>query len=200
MRHVNIRRAVSQSILAAGLATSAFAQIAPFHAYTEQPAPNKGETVNALQFDLDFTKTSLNPAINYPTFPNPKFPQRIVKYEPYSFTASLTPGGCFEMASVGPTGSDLLLSVQNQGGYWVWLADDNGGNGQFKARLYIKSGAKYTVRISQSTTPNNNDQNGILVRKINADPGSAITASSCRVPGVPFWQPDLNLGNPYNPS
>jgi hypothetical protein len=199
MRSINIIRAVSLAVLAAGWAASASAQGGPFNTFSEYVAPNKGNLVHAFMYDLDFTKTSVNPAINYATFPNPKAPQFIVKFSPQFFSTQVAPGSCYEIQSSGPVGSDLILSVLNQAGNWVWLADDNDGNRQFRARVYIKSGAQYNVRISEYS-PNNNDQNGIAVRKFNLDPGDVITATSCRSAGVPFWQPDLNGGNPYNPS
>jgi len=193
-------RAVGLSVLAAGLATTAFAQGGPFNTFSEYSAPNKGDLVHAFMYDLDFTKTSVNPAINYATFPNPKAPQFTVKFSPQFFSTLIAPGSCYEIQTSGPVGSDLLLSVMNQAGTWVWLADDNDGNRQFRARMFIRSGAQYNVRISEYTSPNNNDQNGVAVRKFNLDPGAAITATSCRAAGVPYWQPDLNGGNPYNPS
>jgi hypothetical protein len=200
MRHLNIRRAVSLSVLAAGLAASAFGQAGPYKLYSESLAPNKGDMANGLQYDLDFTKTSLNPALNYPTFPNPKAPQNIVKFHPHFFFINIAPGACFEIQSSGPVGSDILISGRNQAGNYVWLADNNDGNGQFRVRIFIKSGAQNHVRIHEAKSPNNNNQNGIVVRKLNRDPGAAITATSCRAVGVPFWQSDLNFGNPYNPS
>jgi hypothetical protein len=200
MLPMNIRKAVSLSALTAGLVTSAFGQAGPFNFFQEQLAPIKGNLMHAFQYDLDFTKVSINPAINYATFPNPNAPQFIVKFSPQFFASNIAPGACYEIQSSGPVGSDLLLSVLNQAGNWVWLADDNDGNGQFRARLFIKSGAQQNVRISEYASPNNNNQNGIVVRKFFLDPGSVITATSCRAVGVPFWQMDLNLGNPFNPS
>jgi hypothetical protein len=199
MLHMNFRKAISLSALAAGLATSAFAQTAPFQFYLEQPAPNPGNLAGVQEYDLDFTKTSLNPAINYPTFPNPKFPQNIVRYQPHNFTASVGLGACFEISSSGPVGSDLIVSVQNQAGTWVWLADENAGNHQFRARFFIRAGLPRALRVSESKSPNPNNQNRITVRKLNQTPGTAITATSCRVAGLPYWQLDVNGGYPILP-
>jgi hypothetical protein len=203
MLHADIRIALGLSALAVGLATSAFGQVAPpgpYQFYSENPAPNKGNLAGGQQYDLDFTKKSLDPAIDYPTFPNPKAPQNIVKYQDHFFAANVGLGACFEIASSGPAGSDLVVSAQNQAGTHVWLADDNNGNGQFRLRFFIKAGAQYHVRVHEYSSPNNNNRDGIIVRKFNLDPGAAITATSCRAAGVPYWQFDLNGGNPYNPS
>jgi hypothetical protein len=182
------------------MATSAFAQVAPNSFYQEQPAPAKQSAMAYFSYDLDFTKTSINPAINYYTAPNPRAPGNIVKFRPHTFVAAIGAGACFEISSSGPAGSDLILSVANQAGNYVWVADDNAGGGQFRARMYLPASAQYTVRISEYFSPNNNNQNAIGIIKVNADPGSAITASSCRTAGMPYWQPNLNAGNPYNPS
>ena len=199
MSHVDLRRAVSLWVLAAGLGTSAFAQSQPFEFFHEELAPNKGDVHWYYQYDLDFTKTSANPALNYPTFPNPKAPGSIVKFQTHSFMPGIGTGSCVEIESFGPLASDLVLSVTNQAGTWKALADDNvAGTHHFKARLFLKFAVSYTVRIHEySSNPNN--QNTISVKKINLNPGSAINATSCRVAGLPFWQSDLNLGNPYNP-
>lgn len=200
MHFKKIGKAIRLATLAAGLATTAFAQVGPYNFFSENPAPNKGDVMQGIQYDLDFTKISINPAINYSTFPNPKAPQNIVKFSPQFFFSNIAPGACYEINSAGPAGSDLILSVMNQAGNWVWLADDNAGGGQFRARLFIKPGAQQVIRISEYASPNNNNQNGIIIRKLNLDPGAAITAISCRQAGTPFWQRDLNLGNPFNPS
>lgn len=200
MYSINFTRAIGLSALAVGLATSAFGQVSPNSFYQEQAAPNKQNAMAYFTYDLDFTKTSVNPAINYFTAPNPRSPANIVKFRPHTFVAAIGPGACFEISSSGPAGSDLILSVENQAGNFVWVADDNAGGGQFRARLYMNGSAQYTVRISEYFSPNNNNQNAINIIKVNADPGAAITAASCRVNGMPFWQYNLNAGNPYNPS
>ena len=207
MRHINISRAISLAALAAGLGTSAFGQVAPYESYQEQPAPNKQNPQAYFGFDLDFSKKSANPNIDYPSFPNPRNPVQNVRYMPYSLVSSVGSGACFEIFSnSAPAGSDLLLSVQNAAGNWVWLADDDAGNGQFWARIFVPANSGQTVRISEYVTwisegqQNTLNQANIGVVKVNADPGSAVTASSCRVSGRPFWQSGLNSGNPYNPS
>jgi hypothetical protein len=207
MRHINISRAISLAALAAGLGTSAFGQVAPYESYQEQPAPNKQNPQAYFGFDLDFSKKSANPNIDYPSFSNPRNPVQNVRYMPYSLVAGSGSGACFEISSnSAPAGSDLLLSVQNAAGNWVWLADDNAGNGQFFARIYVPNGSGAMVRISEYVTwisegqQNTVNQANIGVVKVNADPGSAVTASSCRLSGKPFWQSNLNSGNPYNPS
>jgi len=203
---MNIGSAIGLAALVAGMATTAFGQVAPYRSYQEQPAPNKQNAIAYFGYDLDFSKTSANPNNNYPFFPNPRNPVQNVKYMPQIFTAATGSGACFEIASTStPAGSDLLLSVQNAAGNWVWLADDNAGAGQFRARMYIPAQAQYSVRISEYVTwvsegqQNTLNQANIGGIKVNADPGSAITASSCRIAGMPFWQPNLNGGNPYNP-
>jgi hypothetical protein len=207
MRHINISSAISLAALAAGLGTSAFGQVAPYQSYQEQPAPNKQNPQAYFGFALDFSKKSANPNIDYPSFPNPRNTVQNVRYMPYSLVAGSGSGACFEISSnSAPAGSDLLLSVQNAANNWVFLADDNAGNGQFWARIYVPNGHGVTVRISEYLTwisegqQNTVNQANIGVVKVNADPGSAVTASSCRVSGKPFWQPTLNSGNPYNPS
>lgn len=207
MRHMNIGKAISLAALAAGFGTSAFGQVLPYESYQEQPAPTKQSAMAYFGYDLDFTKTSVNPNNNYQFFQNPRNPVQNVKYQPQIFTAAVGSGACFEISSgSAPAGSDLLLSVQNTAGNWVWLADDNAGGGQFRARLYIPAQAQYSVRISEYQTwvsegqQNTLNQANISMIKVNADPGSTISASSCRQTGVPFWQPNLNSGNPYNPS
>jgi hypothetical protein len=200
MYSINFKRAISLSALAVGLATSAFGQIAPVLSYMDEPVTAKGQTYLTLRPDLDFTKTSANPAADFPTFPNPRNPGNIVKYYTLNLVAAQFPGGCFEIASFGPAGSDVILSVQNQAGTWKWLADDNSGGGQFRARIYLPDNASYLARISEYSSPNNNNTNSIDFMKVNRDGGSAITATSCRATGMPFWQPNLNSGNPFNPS
>jgi hypothetical protein len=200
MHPSKIMKAVGLSVLAAGLASTAFGQAGPYQLFSEAPAPNKGDMSAGLQYDLDFTKKSFNPALDYPTFPNPKAPQNIVKFKPHFFFENQAPGACFEIQSTGPVGSDLVVSAMNQAGTYVWLADDNAGNRQFRLRFFIKSGAQYHLRVHEYVSPNNNDQNGMVLRKLNLDPGAAITATSCRAAGVPYWQIDLNGGNPFNPS
>ena len=92
-----------------------------------------------------------------------------------------------------------MVSVQNFAGNWTWLADDLSGGPQFFARFYIKPAAQNDVRISQYTNGNPNDQITVYVRKVKANPGATINASSCRLLNRPYWQMDLNSGNPYNP-
>lgn len=200
MFRMNFTNAVGISVLAAGLAASAFGQAGPYKFTAEYLGLNKGDLLAGLQYDLDFTKTSVNPALNYPTFTNPRDARFTVKFHPHFFSTQVGPGSCYEIQSSGPAGSDLLLSVQNAAGAFVWLADDNNGGGQFRARLYVRPGAQTITRISEFTSPNNLNQNGIIVRKFNLDPGIAITPTSCRAAGVPFWQIDVNGGNPLNPS
>jgi len=207
MRHINISRAISLAALAAGLATSAFGQQSPYESYQEQPALHKQDALAYFGFDLDFTKKSANPNIDYPTFPNPRNTANIVRYKPYSLVAASGSGACFEIFSnTAPAGSDLLLSVQNAANQWVFLADDNAGNGQFWARVYVTNGQGVTLRISEYVTRlangqlNTLNQANIGVVKVNADPGGAVTATSCHLSGKPFWQFNANSGNPYNPS
>lgn len=195
----NMRNAVGVSVLAAGMAASAFGQFTPIEFYREQAAPNKGDMAMHHNYNLDFTTNSANPAFNYFTFPNPKAPGFIVKYQSHTFVSAFAPGACFEIVSSGPNGADVILSVFNQAGAWTWLADDNAGNRQFRARIFLPGFAQYAVRISEYSPNNPNNQTHINVRKYNLDGGAAITATSCRLNGVPFWQPNLNGGNPYNP-
>jgi hypothetical protein len=187
--------------LTIGLVSTVSAQTVPHEFYHEKSLPisDQGD-IFIHTYSLDFTKTSLNPSLNYETFPNPRNTSSIVKFFPHRLVAAASPGACFEITSEGPAGADPIISVQNHAGVWAWLADDNQGGGQFRARIYIKPVGQYEFRISQYTPGNNNDQLGIRVRKIKANSGSAINATSCRLSGVPFWQNDLNSGNPYNPS
>jgi hypothetical protein len=200
MLHVDFKKAIGLSALAVGLATSAFGQTGPYQFFSQYLAPNKGDLVSFQQYDLDFTKKSLDPALDYPTFPNPRAPQNIVKFQPHFFAVNFGFGSCFEIISTGPAGSDLAVSALNQSANYVWLADDNYGGGQFRLRFFIKAGPQFHVRVHEYASPNNNNRSNIIVRQLNLDPGAAITATSCRAAGLPYWQYDLNAGNPYNPS
>lgn len=178
-----------------GLSVSAFGQ--PYQHYQEKSAPNTGDMSVFHHYFLDFTTSSANPAYNWPTFTNPRNNSSVVRYAPHRITAAVSPGGCFEISSSAPMGSDILLSVQNNAGTWKFIADDNAGLGQFLARVYVKPSAQYEFRISEYSPGNNSNQPNIYVKKLKLNPGSSINSSSCRVSGIPYWQHDLNSGNPY---
>lgn len=194
MQYGNIMKLVGLATLAIGFATSAHAY--PYQFYQEETAVNYGDESLFWHFGLDFTATSANPANNFLTFTNPRS-TLTVKYHPLSIVSL---GGCYEIHTTGASGSDPIISVQNQAGTWTWLADDNGGNGQFWARVYLKPSGSNELRISQYSNGNTNDQLEVYVRKVKADPDSVITAHSCRLSGTPFWQYDQNSGNPYSRS
>lgn len=194
MHYRNIMKAVGFAALAAGFATNAHAN--PFQFYQEETAVNYGDEALYWSFDLDFTATSANPANNFFTFTNPRS-GGTAKYYGLSIVSL---GGCYDIHTTGASGSDPIISVQNQAGTWNWLADDNGGNGQFWARVYLKPSGANELRISEYSS-NSNNQLQVYVKKIKADPDSIINgAQSCRQSGMPFWQYDLKSGDPYNPS
>ncbi len=195
MHYGNIIKVVGLATLAMGFATSAHAQNSPYQFYQEETAVAWQSESLYWTFDVDFTKTSANPLYNFTTFTNPRTGGTVNSY-PLKIVSL---GGCYEIRTTGATGSDVLLSVQNYNNVWTWLADDNGGNGQFFARVYIKPPAQYDLRISEYTNGNANDQITVIMRKVKANPGSTINSSSCRLLNQPYWQMDLNSGNPYNP-
>jgi hypothetical protein len=199
MRLGNIAKMVGFAVMTAGFATTAFAQSSPYIYHEEDPAPNVGNISLFQHFAVDFTANSANSAYNMPTFPNPKATSLIVRYFPYSIVAAVSPGGCYEITSSGASGSDPLLSVQNNAGTWKALSDDNGGNLQITARVYVKPSARYEFRISEYASGNSNNQIQVYVKKLNlsAYSGSGTPpSSSCYIQGVPYWQSDLLSGNP----
>lgn len=194
MKYGNIMQLVGAATLALGFATSAHAE---YLFYQEETAVNYGDESIFWFFDLDLTKTSANSAYNFPTFTNPRSGST-VKYYPLNLVSL---GGCYDIHTTGASGSDPIISVQNQAGTWTWLADDNAGSAQFWVRVYIKPSAINELRISEYTNGNNNDQLQVDIKRVKADPGSTINgAQSCRQSGMPYWQYDLNSGNPYDPS
>lgn len=144
---------------------------------------------------MDFTKTSANPVYNFQTFTNTQS-GGTVNYYPLKI---IILGGCYEIHTTGAAGSDPIISVQNQAGTWTWLADDPGGAPQFYVRVYLNPPSQNEMRISAYRNGNAKDQITVAVRKVKANPGSTINSSSCRLLNKPYWQADLNSGNPYNP-
>jgi len=194
-----ITKMVGLVVMASGFATTAFSQAAPYLYHQEKSAPNTGDMSLFQHFAVDFTANSANPAYNLPTYPNPRFSTNIVRYFKHVIVAGVNPGGCYEITSSGAAGSDPIISAQNNSGTWNYLADDNNGSSQFRARVYIKPSAQYEFRISEYNSGNNNNQIQVYVKKLNlsAYPGSGNpTASMCYQLGVPYWQSDLNSGNP----
>lgn len=197
MHYGNIIKVVGLATLVMGFGTSAHAQASPYQFYQEEVAVNWQDESLWWNFDIDFTKTSVNPLFDFWTFTNPRSGGTVKSY-PFKLVAAV--GTCYEIHTTGAAGSDPMVSVKNYAGNWTWLADDNGGvSPQFFARFYIKPPAQYDLRISEYTNGNPNDQITVIVRKVKANPGATINSSSCRLSGAPYWQEDLNSGNPYNP-
>ena len=194
MHYGNFMKVIGLAALVAGFATTAHAY--PYQFYQEETAVNYGDEALFWHFGLDFTATSSNSGENFQTFTNPRS-GGTVKYYPLSIVSL---GGCYEIHTTGFSGSDPIVSVQNQSGTWNWLADDNAGSAQFWIRAYIKPSAQNEFRISEYSS-NSNNQLQVYVKKIKADPGETINgAQSCRQSGMPYWQYDLNSGNPYDRS
>jgi len=196
MHYGNIMKVVGAATLALGFATSAHAQSSPGQFYQEEVATTYQSEALFWFFDVDFTKTSANPIDNFQTFPNPRS-GGTVNYYPLRIVSL---GGCYDIHTTGASGSDPIISVQNQAGTWTWLADDNAGSAQFWVRVYLKPAGTNELRISAYSNGNSNDQIQVYVKKVKADPGSTINSQSCRQSSMPYWQSDLNSGNPYNPS
>jgi hypothetical protein len=201
MKYGNIMKAVGAAVLAIGFAKPAHAF--PYLFYRERTAVNYGDVISNMDFDLDFTTTSANGGNQFLTFTNPRS-NTYVKYFPLTIFAA----GCYEIQSAaGAQGADPIISVKNQSGTWNWLADDNAGYAQFRVRVYITSSDPAInspeasgLAIAGYTYSNKNDVIDVWIKKIKANPGETVNgAQSCRQGGIPYWQSDLNSGNPYNP-
>lgn len=185
--------ATLKTLAGAILFSAGLAAAQPFnYSYQYNQAPGWGDMFFYHNFDIDFSKSSSAfPSRNFPTWTAPN--GHSVEY--FSFYPKGSPG-CFEITSELTSGVDPILYIQNASGTWVTFADDNAGNAQFRARVYMYSHEDRNLRISPYYNSDTNIQVFLTVKSIKANPGSTINSQSCRQSGMPYQEQNLNGGNP----